>query len=156
MKIFSTAITLALLSTPVMSQEKSTYFYEEAIPSSGVGDFGKLGEHRYGDHKFGYFHLHQSLDGKKWTMIEFSDGSRNDNQFYASLICKDYSGNVIDVLSFNRKLGASIKTMEHKYSFRVTCPGPWTVGWGAVKTNVNYTGMAEALAKVALSTWVGS
>lgn len=152
-----TALACIVSASVSVAAENSTHFKEEAIPTNDVGDFGLKSSHRYGDHKFGYFHLFKSGDGKnQWAQIEFSDGSRADNQFYASLVCKDTSGNVIDVLNFNRKLGMSIKTMEHKYSFRVTCPGKWAVNWGKVRTNFDPKELVREGTFAAITIWIGA
>ncbi|WDE11039.1 hypothetical protein [Thalassomonas haliotis] len=144
-------VLITLLSTSTVA-ESSKFFHEQALPSN-AGDFGNKSSHRYGDHLFGYLHLHSTMNGQQYARILLSDGTRNDTQFYGSLICKDKSGNVIDVLQWNRRLGASIKTMEHNYVFKVTCPGEWGVSWGKANFNVNYGKMTEALSKAAI-IWI--
>lgn len=146
------ALSFALLFFSGAARSNESIFIKLSDAPSGLSVYKKLNSHRFGDHKFGYAEvMSKARSNVDYVHVLFSDGSRNDNTFSATIVCFDESGIQLEALPIKEHMGASIKTMEHNLYFITNCYAPNSIGikWGQATTNVDYGAIRDTLIEVA-------
>ena len=95
--------------------------------------------HKYGGSLYGYLHQ-QTQNGAKYALLKFSDGTRSPNSVKATLLCKDNNGNVLAAVPMDNWMGASEKTMVHRYYYQVNCSGNVEIAW---QKHTNYINVGK-------------
>ncbi len=148
-------LAIAFLFSPLTTAASSNYFHEEALPQGSNPQWSQVFDsHKYMDSLYGYLHIAIAPNGQKYAIIKLSDDTRNSNLLYGALVCKSKSGSAIDRLFWDKKMSASAKTVEHHYTFKVTCPDSWGVAWFHHDVKVDYSDMLQNVIK-ALAEQVG-
>ncbi|HCG6869678.1 TPA: hypothetical protein NJ279_004564 [Vibrio parahaemolyticus] len=149
LNVIGIVLTLLFFSSSALAKEPIFIKVSDAPP--GLSVHKKLKSHRFGDHKFGYAEImSKARSSVDYVHILFSDGSKNDNTFSATIVCFDKNGRQLEALPIKEHMGASIKTMEHNLFFVTNCYSPNKIGvkWEKATTNVDYGAIRDTLIEV--------